>query len=41
VEWSAGVEEYFSEMASRNRLKIIKIDINYIDANTRSLMIWD
>lgn len=41
VEWSAGVEEYFSEMASRKRLKIIKIDINYIDANTRNLMIWD
>ena len=41
LEWSAGVEDYVIEIAERNKLKIIKIDINYVDANKRSLMIWE
>jgi L-threonylcarbamoyladenylate synthase len=41
LEWSAGVEDYVIEIAERNELKIIKIDINYVDANKRSLMIWE
>lgn len=41
LEWSAGVEDYVIEIAERNKLKIIKIDINYVDANNRSLMIWE
>ncbi|HRN85779.1 MAG TPA: L-threonylcarbamoyladenylate synthase [Candidatus Dojkabacteria bacterium] len=41
IEWSAGVEEYFNEMANAKGIKTVKIDINYIDENKRRLMIWD
>lgn len=41
VEWSAGVEEYFDKLAEQSELKIIRVDITYIDAKKRSLMIWE
>lgn len=41
VEWSAGVEDYLSKIAEDKGLKIAKIDIAYIDADKRSLLIWE
>jgi L-threonylcarbamoyladenylate synthase len=41
VEWSAGVEDYLSKIAKDKGLKVVKIDINYIDADKRSLLIWE
>lgn len=41
IEWSAGIEEYLDQISATRDMKIIKIDIDYIDEDKRRLMIWD